>query len=198
MPPPLLMWAGQLQMPERRGVGAQLVGDQQFRRETLLLEQLVHQPQRRPGIASTLNQHVENLALMVDGSPRYIRSPPIRTTISSRCQRSLGRGRRARCGRVREPTKQDSCSMSCGRFALGDLKRMQWMLDHWFEITTTVLLTIIAINTLDGKWNNSTIVEQLSDLIRSFSSRARREAVLRSHSPSERHLEISDNGHAQP
>ena len=88
--------------------------------------------------------------------------------------------------------------MSCGRFALGDLKRMQWMLDHWFEITTTVLLTIIAINTLDGKWNNSTIVEQLNDLIGSFSSRARREAVLRSHSPSERHLEISDNGHAQP
>ena len=56
-------------MPERRGVGAQPVGDQQFRRETLLLEQLVHQPQRRPGIASTLNQHVENLALMVDGTP---------------------------------------------------------------------------------------------------------------------------------
>ena len=40
---------------------------------------------------------------------------------------------------------------------------MQWILDHWFEITTTVLLTIIAINTLDGKWNNSTIVEQLND-----------------------------------
>jgi hypothetical protein len=88
--------------------------------------------------------------------------------------------------------------MSCDRFDLGDLKRMQWMLDHWFEITTTVLLIIIAINTLDGKWNNSTIVEQLNDLIRSFSSRARREAVLRSHSPSERHLEISDNGQAQP
>ena len=75
---------------------------------------------------------------------------------------------------------------------------MQWMLDHWFEITTTVLLTIIAINTLDGKWNNSTIVEQLNDLIRSFSSRARREAVLRSHSPSGRLLEIRDDGQAQP
>jgi capsule polysaccharide export protein KpsE/RkpR len=75
---------------------------------------------------------------------------------------------------------------------------MQWMLDHWFEITTTVLLTIIAINTLDGKWNNSTIVEQLNDLIRSFSSRARREAVLRSDSSSQRHLEISDDGQAQP
>jgi hypothetical protein len=83
-------------------------------------------------------------------------------------------------------------------FGLGDLKRMQWMLDHWFEITTTVLLIIIAINTLDGKWNNSTIVEQLNDLIRSFSSRARREAVLRSHSSSQSHLEISDDGQAQP
>ena len=40
------------------------------------------------------------------------------------------------------------------------------------------------INTLDGKWNNSTIVEQLNDLIRSFSSRARRDAVLRNHPPS--------------
>jgi len=47
--------------------------------------------------------------------------------------------------------------------------RMQWIVDHWFEITTTILLTIIAINTLDGKWNNSTIVEQLNDLIHSFS-----------------------------
>ena len=62
--------------------------------------------------------------------------------------------------------------------------RMQWIIDHWFEITTTILLAIIAINTFDGKWNNSTIVEQLNDLIRSVSSRSRREAVLRSHPPS--------------
>ena len=62
--------------------------------------------------------------------------------------------------------------------------RMQWIVDHWFEITTTILLTIIAINTLDGKWNNSTIVEQLNDLIHSFSSRARRDAVLRSRTSS--------------
>jgi len=67
--------------------------------------------------------------------------------------------------------------------------RMQWIIDHWFEITTTILLTIIAINTLDGKWNNSTIVEQLNDLIRSVSSRSRREAVLRSHPPSGGHSE---------
>ena len=61
---------------------------------------------------------------------------------------------------------------------------MQWIVDHWFEITTTILLAIIAVNTLDGKWNNSTIVEQLNDLIRGLSSRARRDAVLRSPPPS--------------
>ena len=66
---------------------------------------------------------------------------------------------------------------------------MQWIADHWFEITTTILLVIIAINTLDGKWNNSTIVEQLNDLIRSVSSRARRDTVLRSHPPSGGHSE---------
>src|SRR5580704_12917120 len=69
LPKPLLMPAGQSQTPERRSVGAQLVGDQQFRRETLLLEQFAHQTQRGPTVASTLNQHVENLALVVDGTP---------------------------------------------------------------------------------------------------------------------------------
>jgi hypothetical protein len=61
------MRTGKPETPERRGVGAQLVGDQQFGRETLLLEQLAHQPQRRPGVASALDQHVEDLALAVDG-----------------------------------------------------------------------------------------------------------------------------------
>ena len=66
---------------------------------------------------------------------------------------------------------------------------MRWIIDHWFEITTTILLTVIAVNTLDGKWNNSTIVEQLNDLMRSFSSRARQDAVARSRSPSRGHSE---------
>jgi hypothetical protein len=55
---------------------------------------------------------------------------------------------------------------------------MRWVIGHWFELTTTTLLTVIAINTLDGKWNNSTIVEQLNELMRSLSPRARREAAL--------------------
>jgi len=67
---PLLMRAGQSQTPERTGVRAQLVGDQQFGCETLLLEELAHQPQRRPTVAPTLNQHVEDLAFMIDGTPQ--------------------------------------------------------------------------------------------------------------------------------
>jgi len=35
----------------------------------LLLEQLAHQPQRRPAVASALDQHVEDLALVADGAP---------------------------------------------------------------------------------------------------------------------------------
>src|SRR6516164_6096236 len=68
-PQSLLMRASQSQTPERRGIGAQLVGGQQFGGEALLLEQLAHQPQRRPAVASALNQHVEDLALVVDGPP---------------------------------------------------------------------------------------------------------------------------------
>jgi hypothetical protein len=67
---PLLMRTGQSQTPECAGVRTQLVGDQQFGCETLLLEQLAHQPQRRPTIAPALNQHIEDLALVVDGTPQ--------------------------------------------------------------------------------------------------------------------------------
>jgi hypothetical protein len=66
----LLMRAFQSQTPECRGVRAQLVGDQQFGCEALLLEQLAHQPERGPSVAPTLNQHVEDLALVIDGTPQ--------------------------------------------------------------------------------------------------------------------------------
>jgi hypothetical protein len=56
---------------------------------------------------------------------------------------------------------------------------MEWIVDHWFEIATTALLAVIAINTLDRRWNNSTIAEQLNDVIRGFSSLARRDAGSR-------------------
>ena len=56
---------------------------------------------------------------------------------------------------------------------------MQWIADHWFELATIALLTVIAINTLDSRWNNATIVEQLNDIIRRFSWLARRNAESR-------------------
>jgi hypothetical protein len=56
---------------------------------------------------------------------------------------------------------------------------MQWIVTHWFEVTTTVLLAVIAVNTTDGKWNNATIVEQLNDIIRSSASLAKQDAASR-------------------
>jgi len=53
---------------------------------------------------------------------------------------------------------------------------MQWIADHWFELATTALLAVIAVNTLDSRWNNATIVEQLNDIIRRSSWLARRNA----------------------
>ena len=42
LPEPLFMRAGQMQLPERRIIGAQLVGHQQFRHKPLLSEKLAH------------------------------------------------------------------------------------------------------------------------------------------------------------
>src|SRR5258707_14928334 len=64
------MTAGQAQVPESSAVGAQLVGRQQFRREALFLEELAHQPECSPLVAPALNEHVENLALVIDGAPQ--------------------------------------------------------------------------------------------------------------------------------
>jgi hypothetical protein len=62
---------------------------------------------------------------------------------------------------------------------------MQWIVDHWFELAAIALLAVIAVNTFDRKWNNSTIVEQLNDIIRSFSSRVRRRSDPREASSAE-------------
>jgi hypothetical protein len=75
------MKAAQTQLPESRTVGAQLVGDQQLRCEALFLEQFAHQPECRLRISPTLNKHVEDLALVVDGAPQVHPFPAIRTTI---------------------------------------------------------------------------------------------------------------------
>src|SRR3954454_23587498 len=64
------MRTGQAKMPKRGAVRAQLVGRQQFRREALLPEQLAHQPECRVLVAAALHQHIENLALVIDGAPQ--------------------------------------------------------------------------------------------------------------------------------
>jgi hypothetical protein len=41
-----------------------------FGREALFLKELAHQPDCSPLVAPALNQHVENLALVIDGAPQ--------------------------------------------------------------------------------------------------------------------------------
>ena len=93
-PQPLLMAAGQPQSVERRGVGAQLVRGR-------------HAGARSPACGAACASASSAARLFRRGwtrrsriSPswstarhRYSRFPAIRTTISSRCQRSPGRGR---------------------------------------------------------------------------------------------------------
>src|SRR5712671_3077715 len=69
-PEPLLMTAGQMEIVEGSTVGAQLVGDYQLGCEALLPEQLAHEPQGGALIAPALNQYVEDLALVIDGTPQ--------------------------------------------------------------------------------------------------------------------------------
>jgi hypothetical protein len=40
----------------------------QFRHKPLLSEKLAHQPQRRPAVAATLDQHIKDFAFVVDGT----------------------------------------------------------------------------------------------------------------------------------
>src|SRR5438045_3222735 len=64
-----IMRAGEAQLFGSQAVGAQLVGDQQLRREAVFAEQLAHQPECRMWISPTLNEDIEDLALVVDGAP---------------------------------------------------------------------------------------------------------------------------------
>src|SRR6185295_19704102 len=66
----LLMVAGKPEMPEGSSVGAQLVGRHPGRREALFVEQLAHQLDSRRRVSTTLDQDLEDLALVVDGTPQ--------------------------------------------------------------------------------------------------------------------------------
>jgi hypothetical protein len=64
------MRTGQAKLPKSGSVGAQLVGRQQFRCEALFPEQLAHQPECPRACRGGAEPHVENLALVIDGSPQ--------------------------------------------------------------------------------------------------------------------------------
>src|SRR5437764_3736678 len=87
------MVAGKPEMLEGSAVRAQLVSRHRLRCEALLAEQLAYELDGCALIPSALNKDFENLALIIDRRHRYICLPAIRTTISSRCQLLLGRGR---------------------------------------------------------------------------------------------------------
>jgi hypothetical protein len=87
--------AGEAQLPESRAVGAQLVGDQQLSVRSPVFLAACALAEVPPAYLGGLNKHVENLALVVDGATIHP-LPAIRTTISSRCHRALGRGRPCR------------------------------------------------------------------------------------------------------
>ena len=55
-------------MLEGSAVGAQLVGRHPRRREALLAEQLAHQLDGRRPVSTTLDQDLEDLAFVVDGT----------------------------------------------------------------------------------------------------------------------------------
>ena len=68
-PQPLLMTVGQAKGLERDGMRAQLVINRQLGPKAPLLEQFAHQPHGRPFIPARLDQQIEDLALLVDGTP---------------------------------------------------------------------------------------------------------------------------------
>jgi hypothetical protein len=60
--PLLAMFDVDPQIPVRRGIAFELVGDQHARRATMFPEQLAHEPPGRVPVAPALHQHVEILA----------------------------------------------------------------------------------------------------------------------------------------
>src|SRR6266481_8904095 len=66
----LFMAAGKPEMLEGSAVGAQLVGRPSRRREALLAEQLAHELDGRRPVSTTLDQDLEDLALVVNRTPQ--------------------------------------------------------------------------------------------------------------------------------
>src|SRR5208282_5648592 len=70
LPSPALMPPFDPDLPDRGAIRSQVVGDQSLRNEGILLQELAHQFQRRLLVSLGLDQHVEDLALRVDGPPK--------------------------------------------------------------------------------------------------------------------------------
>ena len=51
-------------------VRSQIVGDQSHRQEAIFLQKLAHEFQRRSLVPFRLDQHIEDLALGIDGAPQ--------------------------------------------------------------------------------------------------------------------------------
>ena len=51
-------------------VRSQIVGDQSLRQEAIFLQKLAHEFQRCTLVAFRLDQHIEDLALGIDGAPQ--------------------------------------------------------------------------------------------------------------------------------
>src|SRR5277367_2354541 len=70
LPSPALMPAFDPKLSDRGAVRSQVVGDQSLWNEGILPQELAHQSQRGVLASLGLDQHIENLALRVDGSPK--------------------------------------------------------------------------------------------------------------------------------
>src|SRR5271166_3064893 len=70
LPSPTLMVAFDPKIPDRGAVRSQVVGEQPLRNKGILLQELAHQFQRGVLVSLGLDQHIEDLALSVDGPPK--------------------------------------------------------------------------------------------------------------------------------
>ncbi len=74
LPSPPFVPAFDPKLPGRGAVRSQVVGDQPLWNKDILLQELAHQLQRGKLVSLGLDQHIEDLAFGVDGSPKVDRS----------------------------------------------------------------------------------------------------------------------------
>ena len=70
LPPTTLMVFLDPEFPGSGAIRPQVVGDQSIGNETVFLQQLAHELQRGMLVPFRLDQHIEDLALGIDGAPQ--------------------------------------------------------------------------------------------------------------------------------